>query len=138
MVVLGLAHGVQLDKISLKEEQKSRGTRFPPSSHRQSASGPLSLESEGSGTFLQMCSSFLRCSATKDISTSLELDCLTLRSSSLFFAVVVVFSHSAFISLSFSPRKPFGLHVIPSFPSCFNLCSSPGPLACSPASLPWR
>lgn len=37
----------------------------------------------------------------------LESDQLTLRSSSLFFAVVVVFSQSAFISLSFSPRNPF-------------------------------
>ena len=38
----------------------------------------------------------------------LESDPLTLRSSSLFFAVVVVFSQSFFISLSFSPRKPLG------------------------------
>ena len=67
VVVLCLGDGVQLEKGScVKTELNcSKTCLIPPSSHHRSASEPLSLASEVFGTSLRMCSSFLRCSATK-------------------------------------------------------------------------
>ena len=108
VVVLCLVDGIQLKKEScLKETQNMNPTFFTSSICFWAVVTCVWSVWHFSANVFQFPALFCNKQKRRLISLLwLESDQLTLRSSSLFFAVVVVFSHSAFISLSFSPRKP--------------------------------